>query len=198
MPRRAATGHTPDWNRLLETAAGQAGCFTAGQAAEAGFSLPLVQYHLRTGKLERVRRGIFRVRHFPTHEIEEYVVLWLWSQQQGVFSHTTALALHQLSDVIPSRVHLTLPCAWARRRVNVPEGVIVHYADVPESKRAWHGLVPVTTPTRTLRDCSRDGLPGDLYEQAVFEGLRRGLFTIPELNSELQGRDWTATLSTLY
>ena len=28
--------------------------------------------------------------------------VWLWSEQAGVFSHQTALALHDLSDILPA------------------------------------------------------------------------------------------------
>jgi hypothetical protein len=36
--------------------------------------------------------------HFPAGEHEEPVVVWLWSERQGVFSHQTALGLHGLSE----------------------------------------------------------------------------------------------------
>jgi predicted transcriptional regulator of viral defense system len=181
MPRRAADGSAPQWNVLYEVAQGQAGLFSSRQAKEAGFSLPLLQYHLTTGQLERARRGIFRLRHFPPHALEEFIVLWLWSEREGVFSHTTALFLHQISDAMPSRIHLTLPPSWAQRRVKLPEGVIVHPADIPAGERAWHDLVPVTAPLRTLRDCAEMGLSGELYTQAAFEAVKRGLVTRRQL-----------------
>lgn len=57
----------------------------------------------------RVRRGVYRLVHFPAGDHEDLTAVWLWSQHEGVFSHETALALHDLSDVLPSRAHLTLP-----------------------------------------------------------------------------------------
>ena len=183
MPRRAASGSLPNWNHLLEIASEQAGYLTSAQAREAGFSRPLLQHHIATGKLQRAGRAIFRVRWFPSHPFEEYVVPWLWSERAGVFSHTTALALHQLSDVLPSRMHLTLPSSWARRRLKVPEGVLLHYADIPPRERTWHEFVPVTTPIRAVRECTDDGLPGDLLDQAIREGLQRGLFTTADLQN---------------
>lgn len=182
MPRRSATHAVPSWDALYEVAQVQAGYFSSSQAKEAGFSLPLLQYHLTTGKLERARRGTFRLRYFPPHPLEEFVVLWLWSGREGVFSHTTALFLHNLSDAMPSRIHLTLPASWARRRVKLPEGMVAHYADVPAEERTWHDLVPVTTPLRTLRDCAGSGLSKELYNQAVFEAVKRGLVTPQQLH----------------
>jgi predicted transcriptional regulator of viral defense system len=181
MPRRSAHGSVPQWDALYEVAQVQAGYFSSRQAKEAGFSLPLLQYHLTTGQIERARRGIFRFRHFPPHPLEEFVVLWLWSDREGVFGHTTALLLHNLSDAMPSHIHLTLPLSWTQRRVKLPEGVIAHYKDVPVEERAWHDLVPVTTPLRTLRDCAETGLSGELYSQALFEAVKRGLVTRHQL-----------------
>lgn len=42
----------------------------------------------------------------------------------------TVLALHDLSDVLPAKVHITLPEAWRKRRHGTPEGVVEHYGDI--------------------------------------------------------------------
>ena len=58
---------------------------------------------------------------------EELVIAWLWSDKQGVFSHQTALALHGLSDALPSKAHILLPATWRARRLRVPADVIVRF-----------------------------------------------------------------------
>src|SRR5688572_30913165 len=105
----------PDWNRLYETASSQGGLFTTQQAVTAGHSSQLLLHHLRAGRIVRVRRGIYRLVHFPPSEHEGLVEIWLWSEQAGVFSHETALGLHDLSDALPAKLHLTLPRAWRSR-----------------------------------------------------------------------------------
>lgn len=102
MTRRAAP--RPDWNRLYETAAAQEGTFSTKQAAEAGYSPQLLAHHLKSGRVARVRRGVYRLVHYPAGEHEDLVAIWLWSERAGVFSHETALRLFELSDVLPSRV----------------------------------------------------------------------------------------------
>ena len=111
----------PDWDGLFEIAAAQDGLFTTQQAAAAGYSPQLLSHHLRAGRIVRVRRGIYRLVHFLAPDHEDLTTIWLWSEQAGVFSHQTALALHGLSDVLPSRMHLTVPAAWRQRRLRVPE-----------------------------------------------------------------------------
>ena len=171
----------PEWDRLYETAAGQAGLFTTQQAAEAGYSPQLLVHYVHSGKALRIHRGIYRLVHFPAGEHEELVVAWLWSEQQGVVSHQTALALHGLSDALPAHVHLTLPSAWRRRRFRVPADIVLHHEEVPRADRSWFGAVPATNPTRTLNDCARAGLSPELLRQAAQQALRRGLVRKAEL-----------------
>ena len=132
MPRTKARGPHPTWDRLYEIAAPQGGYLTLAQAAAAGYSSRLVEYHVKSGRMERVARGIFRLVHFPPTDNEDLVVFWLWSEQKGVFSHETALALHELSDALPAKIHMTLPDGWRRRRLRVPRGLILHYGDVAD------------------------------------------------------------------
>jgi predicted transcriptional regulator of viral defense system len=171
----------PNWDLLFETASAQEGYFTTRQAAKAGYSSQLLLKHIRAGRVERTRRGIYRLVHFPAGEHEELVNAWLWSERAGVVSHQTALALHGLSDALPAHLHLTLPHTWRRRRFRVPTGVVLHYADVPPEARAWFGAVPTTNPRRSLNDCAREGLSPDLLRQAAQQAIRRGLVTKAEL-----------------
>ena len=176
-----ATTRSPDWDQLFEIAAAQDGLFTTQQAAEAGYSPQLLAHHLGAWRMLRVRRGIYRLIHFPAGDHEDLTAIWLWSKHASVFSHQTALALHDLSDVLPSQVHLTLPAAWHKRRLRVPDGVVLHYGDVPESDRRWFGPVPATAPMRTLQDCAGERLPPEILRGAGADALHRGLVTRDEL-----------------
>lgn len=88
---RSIRGSAPDWNALFGVAQAQAGYFTTSQAAAAGYSPQLLRTYLANGKVMRVRRGIYRLVHFPAGEHEDLVMLWLWAERAGVFSHETAL-----------------------------------------------------------------------------------------------------------
>jgi predicted transcriptional regulator of viral defense system len=173
----AVAGRTKktSWDKLFEVAAAQAGLFTAAQAGTAGLYRQLLRRYVEHHRVTRVRRGIYRVVHFPAAEHEELAELWLWSKREGVFSHETALALHDLSDVLPRRVHLTVPVAWRQRRVKVPRGLVLHYAAVEPKERAWVGPVPVTNPERSLLDCVESHFAPDLLAQALEQAGSRGL-----------------------
>jgi len=175
-PAARARPH-PDWQSLFEVALGQDGYFTTAQAALSGYSRPLLHKHLEGGRIVRVRRGIYRVVHFPTSDREDLVVPWLWSQRSGVFSHETALALHDLCDVLPDKLHLTLPGGWRRRRLRAPAGLVLHFADIAERDRSSFGAVLITAPLRTLMDCIETDLAPGLLDQAVLQARHRGLIT---------------------
>jgi predicted transcriptional regulator of viral defense system len=173
----------PTWDDLYDRAASQDGLFSTVQAAEAGYSPQLLQKHLHAGRIQRVRRGIYRLVHFPPGAHEDLAAVWLWSAQAGVFSHETALSLHGLSDALPAMVHLTVPAEWERRRLRVPEGVMLAFADVAEKERAWIGPVPVTAVRRTLADCIASGVAPDLVEQAIGQAGDRGLVAKGDLST---------------
>ena len=170
----------PDWDRLYETALAQEGHFTTQQSLDAGYSSQLLVKYLNSGKIIRVRRTVYRLKHFPPGQQEDLVAVWLWSDRAGIFSHETALMLHELSDVLPARAHLTVPAKWRRRRLQVPDGVVLHYADVPKGDRAWVGAVPVTSPARALTDCAEDYISPDLLSSAISQALARGMVSRPQ------------------
>src|SRR5439155_558602 len=102
----------------------------------------LLAHHASSGRIQHAARGVFRYRQYPPSDREELVPLWLWSARCGVFSHETALSTLGLSDLAPRHVEMTLPASWRQRRVRVPGGLIVHFADVPDSERSVWGPVP--------------------------------------------------------
>jgi predicted transcriptional regulator of viral defense system len=177
----ATSRQKPDLDQLFGVAVGQAGYFTATQAKEAGYSLQLLQHHLRHGSLERAGRGIFRFVRFPASAEEGLVVPWLWSERRGVVSHESALQLHDLADALPARVHLTLPAADARRRLRIPSNVTIAYADIPPNDVMQRGPVPVTSALRTLRDCLDMHVTPEWLQSTIDRGLHRRLFTRADL-----------------
>ena len=165
----------PNWDRLFEVAVGQDGQFTTKQAADAGYSPQLLLKYLANGRVSRVRRGVYRIVHFPAGEHEDLTTVWLWSDKVGIFSHETALLLHDLSDVLPRKVNLTLPADWTRRRLRVPKGVVLHYDDLAKAERVDIGAIPVTTVSRTLLDCVDAHVSFEFIDAAIRQARARGL-----------------------
>jgi len=175
MKKSIQNSKGPDWDKLYETASAQEGYFTTSQAAVVGYYPQLLAKYIRNERIVRVRRGIYRLNHFPAGEHEDLVVVWLWTERTGVFSHETALALHGLSDVLPVRAHVTLPASWKKRRLRIPGGVVLHFTDLEKSDQTWIGAVPVTAVARTLNDGADAKVAPDLVRHAFEEAAERGL-----------------------
>ena len=160
---------------------------TTAQGAEAGYSPQLLYKHVKAGRVRRVRRGIYRLVHFPMSDEEHQVECWLWAEHTGVFSHETALFYYDLSDVLPEHVYLTVPEVWRRRRFRVPEGLVLRYGHVPEAERTWLGPVPITKPARAIRDVIDTHLSPEHIERALAEAHNRGLIGGDEVD-QLEAR----------
>ncbi len=167
----------PSWDALYAFAESQAGYFTTAQGAEAGYSPQLLYKHLRAGRMRRARRGIYRLVHFPTSDREYLVEHWLWAQRAGVYSHETALFLHDLCDKLPKRACLLVPESWRARRLRVPEGLALRYGLIDEIERGWLGPIPLTRPARTIRDLVDARFSPARIEFALAQARSRGLVT---------------------
>jgi predicted transcriptional regulator of viral defense system len=185
LGRSRRSGNAPrmrasPWRAVVRFAAMQGGLISAGQAVELGCSLKQLSKYVQSGKLERVQRALYRVADLPPGEHDDLMAVWLWSRTEGVLSHETALYLHDLSNALPVKAHITLPSSWKRRVVRIPSDVVVHYDDLLSSERGWVGALPVTTVRRTLLDCLHGSLAPELVEQAFAQAAARGLISSQE------------------
>lgn len=177
--------HDVDHDALYRTAESQAGYFTTQQALAAGMDRSTLRHHARPGgRYERVRRGLYRLRHFPTSPHEHVVAAWLPLRDAGaVVSHESALELYELSDVIPSATDLSVP--RSKRGQRSRPGVRLHTLEYPPQDTEIRGLagVPVTTPERTILDALQGGTQLEQIELAITQAVDRGLTTPRRLRS---------------
>ena len=162
---------------LFEVADRQQGYFTAQQAVECGIARSAFHYRLASGEWEREGRGIYRLVHYPVSEERPELVYWsLWSRSkegipQGVWSHETALDIHGLSDLMPEKMHMTVPSRF-RRNVEIPDVLRIHYANIdPEATEQRRGY-RVTKPLKTILDVIESGR---VSEEHIVRAIRDGL-----------------------
>ena len=181
-----AQSHREASRRLFEYAEQQQGFFTTKQAKAAGFAENTHPYHVQVGNWIRERRGIYRLALFPTADRPDLVLGALWSRNrneevEGVYSHQTALSLHDLSDANPSKLHMTVPTDF-RRNSDIPGILVLHYADLPESDVQTAQGFKYTRPLRTILDLiEADTVERIFLRQALRQALHRGLITRPEI-----------------
>lgn len=170
--------HMAIWDQLVERAADQHGYVTIRDAHDLGIDPTQLRLLAARGRLERVARGAYRVSVLPRGEHDELAEAVAWSLGRGVVSHESALVLHGISDVNPSRVHLTVP------RDNYPRAAggnlyRLHRRALPASDVTESTGIAVTTAERTIRDCLDDGTDPYQLRRAIDRAEAEGLIRKP-------------------
>ncbi len=174
---------------LYDVAAAQGGYFTAKQAARVGYAKQHIAYHVAAGNFERIERGLFRLPTIPRSEHDEFIRLSLWSRgrddvPQATVSHESALALHELCDVLPGKVHLTVPRTF---RKQPPANCRLHRGRLAPVDTSARSGFRVTTPLRTLIDvAAEDTVPAEQLELAVREAFDKGMVTLRRIKDAAQ------------
>lgn len=175
-------------NQLFDVADRQQGFFTAKQAEECGFARSNFHLRLTSGEWTQEGRGIYRLGRYPVTDRPELVLWSLWSRNRqdiplGVWSHETALDIHELSDIMPAKMHMTVPLNF-RRRIAIPKVLCLYYGNLEKSDVEERQGYKVTTPLRTLIDGIEVGtIPDNLLFQAIQQAFDRGLVLKKELQA---------------
>ncbi|TAK30826.1 MAG: hypothetical protein EPO21_18510 [Chloroflexota bacterium] len=179
----------PDRLRLFEIASEQGGYFTAEQARASGYSFAVLSHHVRSGRFVRVRRGLYRLREYPSFPRDEVLVAWLAAGKDvAVISHESALDLLDLSDVIPDAVHLTVP--RSRRYLPAAPGVKIHTTErlIRPTDRTIRGGMVITSAARTILDAAEAGTAPEQIEMAVAQAVERGMVLPDQLRRDAAER----------
>jgi len=181
----------PDHSCLFERASEQHGYFTAEQARACGFAWDLLAHHARSGRFIRIRRGLYRLRDYPSSPREDVIAAWLVvGMNEAVVSHESALELLDLSDVVPTAIHLTVP--RSKRHLPILPGVRVHTSVKPllPDEIAVRDGIRLTAATRSILDAAQAGTAPEQIEVAIAQAVRAGLATPQQLrrSAEKRGR----------
>ena len=166
-------------DRLYSLADAQLGYFSTSQAEELGVDRRYLSHHVRSGNLERVDRGVYRLLNYPSRPFEDVMATVLWVGDGAVASHDTALAIYGLADAMPAVIHITVP----RRFRGSRPGVLIHRATLPADDVTVREGIPVTTPLRTILDVAADPA---VAAAAAGEAIERGLIRASQLRQVVE------------
>lgn len=167
------------WATVLSIADEQWGLVTKQQIEATGVAWSTLSRQVRNAALERVARGVYRVRGAGEAEHLELRAAWMqlkpaapaWERTpgDGVVSHRSAAALYGIGH-LPADIHeFTLPQRKQTRRGDVR----LHRGSVADA--AWislHGL-PVTRPHRIAADLLAEREDPGAVGQIIAEALRQ-------------------------
>ncbi len=166
--------------RLYEFAASQGGYFTATQARAAGYPKQLQHYHARRGNWVREDRGIYRLWPWPGGSFDDLIRWTLWSLGAAVVSHESAMAVHEISDLMPARIYLTVPAGFRKKP---PAGIVLHRERLTSHEIEQRDGFRVTTPLRTLLDAARVAVDIEQLSRGIADAIRKGLLTEPQIEA---------------
>lgn len=163
---------------MLSLAEEQWGLVTKQQVEATGVAWSTLARQVRTGSLERVAHGVYRIRGTAEPEHLDLRAAWLqlapaipaWERtlEQGVVSHRSSAALYGIGH-LPADIHeFTLPTRKQTRR----DDVHLHRGHLPEN--SWitlHGL-PATRPSQIAADLLAEREDPGAVGQLIADALR--------------------------
>ena len=171
--------------KLFKIAESQQGYFTYKQALSAGYYREAAHFHAKAGEWLREKRGIYRLARYPAADRPDLVLWSLWSADragkvQGVYSHQTALAIYEITDANPAKLHITVPPTF--RKFNAPpKGIVLHRSELKTRDIKKQQGYYITTPQKTLMDMfSARLMDANEVKTAAKQAVRLGLMTPDE------------------
>ena len=158
--------------RLYDFAVPQGGYFTAAEATQAGYPKQLQHYHVKRGNWVREGWGIYRLPEWPRSPYDDLIRWTLWSRGVAVVSHQSAMAVHGISDLMPARIHLTVPPGFRKKP---PPGIVLNRDKLTPHEIEQREGFRVTTPLRTLIDAARAAVDPERLSAAIRDAILKGL-----------------------
>jgi predicted transcriptional regulator of viral defense system len=130
------------------------------------------------------------------------MIWWLWSRNrsgkpQGVYSHQTALSLHELTDLMPAKIEMTVPKKF-RRGVPIPRALRLHHADLLKNEIEHIHGVPATTPLRAILDLwQSEEVPRNVLQDALKEATRQGKITRKQIRAAAKNPHWLQAIEQI-
>jgi len=171
----------------MDVAVDNGGYITPALVAPYGVPAVELRKMVARGTLEAVSHGVYRVPSLPVDRFDNLIVARLWATGRGVISHDSALLVHELCDINPTKVHLTIPASY---RINRAGGnsYALHRANLADDEIIRIDAVTLTTVRRTLED-SVSSVPTYLVRQAIATARKRGVLGIEECDRLLDALD---------
>ncbi len=177
---------------LYRVADRQNGYFSSAQASRAGYSHRLQHHYQKSGEWTKFGRGIYRLLFYPESTEEQFAKISVWSHDrdsrpQAVVSHESALMVHNISDAMPNKVHVSVPGSF--RKEPLPELVLHRIGKCNaffEADIEDRGGYLITTPARTILDIANDlRVSPEYLETGIEDALDEGLLSISDVHALL-------------
>ena len=175
-----------DYHKLLETLLREKeGMLLTKDIIEAGISKQLLSKYVKKGYIERVAQGVYLSK--DAFEDEMYVLQA--RSKKVIFSHETALYLHDLTDRDPLQYTVTLPSGYNASNFK-NDGIYVYFIKndllnlgVEYGKTPFGRNIRVYNKERTICDIvrNRNGIDSAIFNEGIRRYLSKKEKDIPKL-----------------
>lgn len=165
-----------DYHKLLETLLREKeGMLLTKDIIEAGISKQLLSKYVKKGYIERVAQGVY----LSKDAFEDAMYVLQARSKKAIFSHETALYLHDLTDRDPLQYTVTLPSGYNASNFK-NDGIYVYFIKndllnlgAEYGKTPFGRNIRVYNKERTICDIVRNR---NVIDSAIInEGIRRYL-----------------------
>lgn len=190
------TKYPPIGARLSDLADAQRGYFTRAQALREGVDDMDLQRAVKSGAIERLDHGVYRLAGAGQDAQQTLRVAWLrltpdlsprdrTARPHLWVSHRSAASLLDLGVTIAD-----MPEFISDRRLQTRADVKVRVRSEGLKRREWivHDGFAATTPARTIADLAADRMDGGHLGRIASDALVRNLVTLDELESAVADR----------
>lgn len=166
---------------VLSIPPGLAEVVTRSQALRCGLSVDSVRWLLRSGRWQRVYRGIYVTHNGPLTTAQRESAALLYAGEGAALSHYTAAARDGFRGYPSPEVHLSVP---SERRVRGQPGLVVHRSgslselDVHPDRHPRRTRLP-----RSIVDMATDARRRDDVRAILAAGVQQRLATVPQLRA---------------
>ena len=164
-------------NRLREALRENGGFITVAQGRKAGLSHTSILRAAKAGLIERVAHGVYEA----ADEFSDVLYTSQLRRPKMIFSHGTALYLHDLTDRDPLNLSVTVPTGYNTKQL-ISEGLMVfsvkkdlYNIGIMKMQTKHGNEVTTYNMERTICDCvrSRSRMDAEIVTEAVKRYARR-------------------------
>ena len=174
----------------IETLLRRKRAFSVSEAKHLGIPRSVLAYHCKKGRLRRLCNGIYEPMDAPGSPYPELEQL-VRKNADFVVCLLSALQIHEFTTQLPGEFWIAMPHGSTLPRLNAASISCVHltekvYCSGVIEKELYGLKFKIYSPAKTVADCFkfRNKIGMDAAIEALREGYRRKLFTIPELVAE--------------
>lgn len=166
------------YDLLCEMAVSNFGLVTAKTIDELGIHLKDVLEWVKSGRIEKRGRGVYRISHYLPTEYDAYAEAVALVGDTAMICGESVLAMHNLALVNPARIHVAVK---RRLRKKLPDWIVIEKATPEMSEDNFNGI-PCQKLSEVIRQ-SRGKILTERLVSAVQEAGHKGLLDIFEFDA---------------